>query len=161
MVARLSVDELASMLSAEYPGLVKRPGYGETALFYNPSGLLPAGVYFASFKMHDGPHDRASLLDRDGVFRVAFGLSASTFASHFGPRPPRPRRGEVVQMDTDFSALDTLTPHPVYAWMGWVQVLSPTVQTWSRITPLLGEAHKRAREGYEKRMKTFPRSLRS
>ena len=152
MAAKLPVDELVERLDAQYDGLVKRPGYGELALFYNPLGLLPAGLYFASFKTQDGPHDRASLLDREGVFRLAFGVSLSTFESLFGTRPARPGRGQVVLMDTDFSALDTLAPHPVYAWMGWVQVLSPTEPTWSRITPLFAEAHQRATSGYEKRM---------
>lgn len=161
MAGKLSVDELVEKLVAQYHGLVKRPGYGELALFYNPLCVLPAGVYFASFKSHDGPHDRASLLDREGVFRLAFGVSRSTFESLFGPCPPRPGRGEVVPIDADFSALDTLTPHPVYAWMGWIQVLSPTEPTWSRITPFLDEAHQRATAGYERRIKMSPRSTRT
>lgn len=54
MAAKLPVDELVERLDAQYDGLVKRPGYGELALFYNPLGLLPAGLYFASFKTQDG-----------------------------------------------------------------------------------------------------------
>lgn len=152
----MSVDELASMLIAEYPGLVKRPGYGETVLFYNPSELLPSGVYFASFKSQDGPNDRASRLDREGVFRVAFGLPDQTYGDLFGPRPPRPAKGGVVGLQHDFAALSQLTPHPVYAWMGWVQVLSPNPGTWSSIAPLLADAYQRARATYDERVR--PRS---
>lgn len=149
----LSVDDLAAELVATFPGLVKRAGYGETVLFYNPSQLLPAGVYLASFKEQDGPNDRASLLDREGVFRLAFGLPEHTYGELFGPRPPRPSRGKVVDGQHDFAAVSRLTPHPVYAWMGWVQVLSPNPETWARISPLLAEAHQRASEGYEKRIR--------
>ena len=149
----LSVDELAMELTAMFPGLVKRAAYGETVLFYNPSQLLPAGVYFASFKEQDGPNDRASRLVREGVFRLAFGLPEQTYRELFGPRPPRAGRGKVVDGQHDFAAVSRLTPHPVYAWMGWVQVLSPNLETWARISPLLAEAHQRAREGYEKRVR--------
>lgn len=85
MLEKLSVDELVEKLLAQDPGLVKRPGYGELALDYNPPGVLPAGVYFAFFKSHDGPHDRASLLNREGVFHLAFGVSRSTIESIFWP----------------------------------------------------------------------------
>lgn len=154
----MSVDELAAELAATFPGLVKRAGYGETVLFYNPSQLLPAGVYFASFKEQDGPNDRASLLDREGVFRLAFGLPEHLYGQLFGPRPPRPGRGKVVVGQHDFAAVSRLTPHPVYAWMGWVQVLSPNPGTWARISPLLAEAYQRASEGYEKQVRPAHRA---
>lgn len=32
-------------------------------------------------------------------------------------------------------------PHPVYAWMGWVQVLSPSPRTFADLRPLLAEAY--------------------
>jgi hypothetical protein len=41
--------------------------------------------------------------------------------------------------------------------MGWVQVLSPNPEAWSRISPLLAEAHQRASEGYEKRIRPVHR----
>lgn len=150
---REQAEKLADQLFAEYPGLVKRAGYGETVLFYNPSGLLPAGVYFASFKTHDGPNDQASHLDRDGVFRVAFGLPNSTYQGLFGPRPPRPGKGRAVHLEHDFTALNRLTPHPVYAWMGWVQILSPSARKWQEIKPYLQESHRRAVALHDKRIR--------
>ena len=46
-------------------------------------------------------------------------------------------------MDTgyDFGALNTLMPHPVYAWMSWVCVLSPSDDAFELVKPLLAEAH--------------------
>lgn len=147
-------EKLADQLLAEYPGLVKRAGYGETVLFYNPTGLLPAGVYFASLKNHDGPNDQGSHLDRDGVFRVAFGLPDATYEGLFGPRPPRPGKGRVVHLEHDFAAVDRLTPHPVYAWMGWVQMLSPSARNWQEIKPYLEESHRRAVALHDKRIRS-------
>ena len=32
-------------------------------------------------------------------------------------------------------------PHPVYAWMSWVCVLSPSADAFELVKPLLAEAH--------------------
>jgi hypothetical protein len=153
-----SLEALATALHAQYAGTVVRAGYGETVLFYNPKLLLPMGVYFASLKADDGPNDQASRLSRDGVFRLAFGLSDATFARLFGPRPTRPARGKAVAMASEFSALDQLTPHPVYAWMGWAQILSPTAASLDAIEPLLAESYARAQAGYRTRIARERRS---
>ena len=43
-------------------------------------------------------------------------------------------------------------PHPVYAWMGWAQILSPTAERFSgELMPLIEGAHGIARKKYEKR----------
>jgi hypothetical protein len=41
----------------------------------------------------------------------------------------------------DFTATDVLMPHPVYAWMGWVQVLSPSKEIFTGMQPLFTEAY--------------------
>jgi hypothetical protein len=41
----------------------------------------------------------------------------------------------------DYTALDTLIPHPVYASHSYVSVLNPSAETFERVKPLLAEAH--------------------
>ena len=65
--------------------------------------------------------------------------------------PTRPPAGGVVEMDYDFSQLDTIMPHPVYAWMGWVCVLNPTEQTFDKLKPLIQESYLFAQEKFKKR----------
>src|ERR671911_19326 len=90
--------------------------YGERSLFYNPRGVAPLGVIFASVKERDGPSDAAAWLSRPGVWRLAFGISAVTFAARFGGVPTRPPKGRAVTLPGwDVTRLDVLTPHPVYA----------------------------------------------
>ena len=134
------IDDLCATLD----DVVPKASWGETALFYNPGRTLPNGVYFCTFKERDGENDRASVLTRDGVFRVSIGVSPATYVERFGPRPARPAKGGVVNTGHDFAALDVLTPHPVYAWMGWVQILSPTASSYAEIRPLIEEAHRLA-----------------
>jgi hypothetical protein len=140
----MKLQTILDDLLATLDGAVVKSSWGETALFYNPGKTLPNGVYFCTFKEQDGEHDRASALTREGVFRVSIGVSPETYVKRFGPRPPRPAKGAVVNTGHDFAALDVLTPHPVYAWMGWVQILSPTASSYAEVRPLIEEAHRRA-----------------
>ena len=80
------IDDLCATLD----DVVPKASWGETALFYNPGRTLPKGVYFCTFKEHDGENDRASVLTRDGVFRVSIGVSHETYVARFGTRPARP-----------------------------------------------------------------------
>lgn len=148
---RMTPEDVIQMLTAEYPGLVPKATWGETSLFYNPGGALKNGVYFATVKERDGDHDQSSRLNRDGVFRVSFGLPTAVYEAVFGPRPPRPPKGQAVVTGHDFTVLDQLAPHPVYAWMGWVQVLSPTEQTLGELQPLLAAAYGKARGAFDQR----------
>lgn len=137
-------------------GVILKKAWGETALFYNPEHTLPHGVYFCTLKQSDGENDRASRLDREGVYRLSFGLPMNAYSTLFGQKPPRPAKGSAVNTGHDFSQVDVLMPHPVYAWMGWVQILSPSASSLEALRPLIVEAHQAARERFEKRLKNKP-----
>ena len=125
--------------------------WGEQGIFYNPGGVLKRGVYVLTVKEKDGANDRASRLDRPGVYRVNLGLRRETYTRLFGPVPARPPKGSAVELDRDFSALDVLIPHPVYAWMGWAAVLSPSEETFETLKPLIRESYACAREKFARR----------
>ncbi len=137
-------EEVVAAIQARYPGVVPKASWGETSLFVNPGGQLPSGVYFCTLKDHDGANDCAARLDRDGVYRLALGLPPAAYGQRFGARPARPPKGGVVDTGHDFTQLNLLMPHPVYAWMGWVQLLSPSRETFEALLPLLDEAHRAA-----------------
>jgi Family of unknown function (DUF6194) len=91
-------------------------------------------------------------LNRDGVFRVAIGLSRQSYAHRFGDTPGRPAKGAVVATGDDFTALNMMMPHPIYAWMCWVQILNPTTARFNdELLPLLTEAHGLAVTKFAKR----------
>ena len=125
--------------------------YSERAVFYNPGRSAPLGAIFAAIKDHDGPNDKRSRLSRPGVFRFAFQLPRREYDRHFGPAPPRPAKGRSVTLEQDPSVLDELTPHPVYAWMRWVQVLCPTQGTFDSLLPLLEESLESVRTRWDAR----------
>lgn len=138
-------------LTARFPGTRAVASWGETALFYNPGGVLPRGVYFATVKERDGENDRASDLNRPDVFRLNIGLPKHQYEALFGAAPERPAKGGVTSGDWAFTALDTVTPHPVYAWMGWISVLNPSPRTYASLAPLLDAAHAKAVAAFDQR----------
>ena len=144
------IEQICSTLPDVYP----KPSWGETALFYNPGQRLPNGVYFCTLKEHDGQNDRASNLQRPGVFRLAIGLEPATYGRLFGPKPARPAKGGVIDVAYDFTALDQLMPHPIYGWMAWCQILSPSQTSWPLLEPLIHEAHQKAAKKFNRRTST-------
>ncbi|WP_216904678.1 DUF6194 family protein [Synechococcus sp. CCY 9618] len=142
---------ISSHITSKFAGIQPIPAWGEVSFFYNPGGKLPRGVYFATLKDKDGSNDRASDLQRPGVFRLNIGISKPTYRSLFGEQPARPPAGGVVDTGHDFTALDQLLPHPVYGWMSWVCVLNPSAVTFKTIEPLLAEAYDLAVAKFAKR----------
>lgn len=107
--------------------------------FYDPDGTNPANrMYpFATIVTTDA-HDQASDLERPGVYRLNIGVGRDTFRSLF------PEDAE-----QDYTAFDTLLPHPMYAAQSWICVLNPSHETFDRLRPMLAEAHERARRKYK------------
>jgi hypothetical protein len=148
----MTPEQILDRLLTLDPALGLERYYGERAVFYNPGRAAPLGVIFASVKDRDGPNDRAAQLSRPGVFRLAFGMPPATFARLFGAVPARPQKGRVVALSGhDLTRLDELTPHPVYAWMSWVQVLSPSRARFDALRPLLLESLELVRGRWKSR----------
>lgn len=123
--------------------------YGETSVFYNPNMRWKRGIYVLTIKEKDGPNDKASNLNRDGIYRVNLGIRKETFIKLFDQLPARPKAGEVVSMNFDFTVLNQILPHPVYAWMGWVSILNPI--HLKDIMPYIEESYQYAKEKMKKR----------
>jgi hypothetical protein len=88
-------------------------------------------------------YDSASDLNRPGVYRLNIGLSKHTFDSLVGSLT-----------ETDYTVLDRIIPHPVYAQQHWVSILNPTETTFDSIVkPLLEEAHARVARGRSRKIK--------
>lgn len=107
---------------------------GDTLFVYDPDrNLEPIRQFpFATIVTKDyADLDNASNLDRPGVYRLNLGASPARFRSRFGA-PSSIQPGQF-----DFTAHDTVTPHPVYATQSFVCVLNPSAETFERVQPLL------------------------
>lgn len=144
-------DSIIQNLLDRFEGTRVVEAWGERSIFYNPGCKLPRGVYFATVKEKDGENDKASHLDRAGMFRLNVGTTRPLFLERFGPPPARPGKGGVVDGPWDFTAPDILTPHPVYGWMSWVAVLNPSANTLADMDDLIEAAFGKAKAAFDKK----------
>ena len=152
MTGESTPEGVLAELLARFPGTVPVEAWGETSLFYNPGGRLPRGVYFATVKQKDGANDRASQLDREGVWRLNLGTTRPLFEAMFGTPPNRPAKGKAVAGPWDFTQLDRPTPHPVYGWMSWVSVLNPSRGTLASLDAMTVAAFDKARAAFDRKV---------
>jgi hypothetical protein len=125
--------------------------WGDTFFIYDPDrNLEPKHRFpFATIVTKDyGDFDRASNLDRPGVFRLNIGVGKDTYRSLLGPQPSPSGESGVVDTGHDFTTLDQILPHPVYATQSWVCVLNPSDATFQAVRPLLAEAYDLAVQRY-------------
>jgi hypothetical protein len=144
-------EDIFNYCLQNFEGTVLNTNWGEQAIFYNPNNTLKKGVYVVTIKEKDGANDYASKVNRDGVFRINISIRKDTFQTIFGTIPKRPTAGNIVDMNYDFTQLNTIMPHPIYAWMGWICILNPTSETFETLKPLLQEAYDFAKEKFNKR----------
>lgn len=147
----ITIESIDQYLLSTFQGLKPKSSWGETSYFYNPDGSSPHGTYFFTIKEKNGENDKASNLDRDGIYRLNFGVSKNTFLSLFDSIPKRPAKGGIIDGDYDFTECNLLMPHPIYGWMRWLAVLSPDNNTFDTIKPLMQESYKLAVEKFNKR----------
>lgn len=148
----ISPDQIKEFIVERYEDVSPKEVWGETSFFVNPGNQLPSGAYFATLKEKDGDNDKASNLDREGIFRLNFGLGRKMFINKFGAPPVRPAKGEVIDGPWDFEAVDELMPHPVYGWMSWMCILNPTETSFEDLLPLLDAAYDKAYATVQKRL---------
>jgi hypothetical protein len=119
---------------------------GDTFFFYDPDHMIPIVTLITNDN-----YDQFSNLNRPSVFRLNIGVSKKTYNSLFGPRPS-PSTDDDAFKALDFTAFDQLMPHPVYARMYWVCVLTPSDKTFQDVVqPLLAEAYEMAVRKFSKR----------
>jgi len=73
------------------------------------------------------------LTERDGAFRLNLGVGKATFERLVGGAA-----------EPDYTVVDTILPHPVYAKQRWISIVNPSDATFRDVVlPLIDEAHDR------------------
>ncbi len=148
----ISKEEIIDLIINKYTGLVVNQNWGETGLFYNPENKLKKGIYLLTFKEKNGENDTSSKLEREkDMYRLNLGITRKTFINLFGIIPARPSAGNVVEMNYDFSKIDSIMPHPIYSWMAWICVINPSQKTLRELLPLIDEGYQLCLNKYKKK----------
>lgn len=155
----LTHQEILQQLKLSFSDLNIINTWGETSIFLNPESRLKRGVYFCTIKEKDGPNDKASNLNREGVFRFNLGLSQKTFLALFASIPKKPSKGMIIEEKYDFKECDILTPHPVYGWMSWCSILNPSLSSWKNLEGFLWESYSICLEKHQLRIKKSSKKI--
>jgi hypothetical protein len=144
---------LVGAIQRELPGIVATIGSGDWYLFYDPDGTTVPERRFPFCTIMTGDrYDGASDLDRDAsTYRVNLGVDRPSYEALFGPAPRQAAGYEVIETRSDYTATDTLMPHPFYAPTHWVCVVNPRERTTRSLAALLLDAHGLARRRYDNR----------
>ena len=136
------IDEsfITSYIANTFEHVESTVDLGYTFFFYRDDHILP----FATIASTGNEYERISNLDRPGVFRLNIGVSRETFQALFG-------KSKVDLSAYDFTALDTIMPHPDYSAQSFLFVLSPSETTFEKIRPMLAEAYDLAMKRYDRR----------
>lgn len=126
----MNETSIAKYITDTFAGCETATNFGYTFFFCGADRKLP----FATLATADNDHDRVSNLDRPGVFRLNIGVGKQTFQSLFGAE-------KIDVGGCDFTALDQIMPHPVYAPQFFVCVLNPSDATFEKVRMLLAEAY--------------------
>lgn len=136
----MNESSITEFITTAFVNVETTNAFGYTFFFYGADHTLP----FATLARADNEHDCVSNLDRPDVFRLNIGVGKQTFQSLFGT-------GRVDIGTYDFTALDTIMPHPEYAAQSWLCVLNPSDTTFQMLRPLLAEAYERAVQRHNRR----------
>ena len=129
-------DDVHRHILETYPDTVVAAIEGGTFYSCDPANF----PNFATVVTSDA-FDDASNLSRAGAYRLNIGLSRDTFQRLVGD-----------DEGPDYTALNQLMPHPVYAKQHYVSILNPSAVTFERVVkPLLEEAHARTAAQYARR----------
>jgi len=136
----MDAASITQYITSTFANVETADNYGYTFFFYGADHMHP----FATLAVADYDYDRFSNLDRPGVYRLNIGVSKQTFQALFGA-------GKVDVGGFDFTALDTIMPHPEYASQSFICVLNPSAETFEKVRQLLAEAYDVAVRRQEKR----------
>ncbi len=135
-------DEITAWITSTHPDTVIATAMGAT-FFSLDEKHWPN---FATIVTTD-EHDDASNLSRPAVFRLNIGVGRETFERLVGDA-----------RDPDFTAIDRLLPHPVYARQRCVAILNPSRRTFDELLkPLIAEAYERVARTQRRRTQAAPR----
>ncbi|HEY3750848.1 MAG TPA: DUF6194 family protein [Pseudonocardiaceae bacterium] len=130
-------------VTASEAGGAPEMAWGDSFFYYDPEDdEANRQMPFATIVTNDyDGFDTASKLNRPGVFRLNIAVGRSVFQAVLG-YPPAAHAEH--HGDIDYTAVDHVLPHPVYATQGWMSVLNPGAVTEEQVRTLLTGAHARA-----------------
>ncbi|WP_293911443.1 DUF6194 family protein [Deinococcus sp.] len=129
----MNEHELLSAMREQFPNMLTQVADGDS--FFFVPGEAELMFPFATLIRHDDAYEVFSQLNRPGVYRLNMGVGKA-----------RLRALVAESGHHDFTALDTLMPHPTYGPAGWLCILNPGAGTFETLRTLLATAYGRSEQ---------------
>lgn len=124
--------------------------WGDSFFYYDPDDDdANRRMPFTTVVVSDYPgFDEASDLGRPGVHRLNIAVGRATYGELLGHTPDEhaARAGEY-----DYTELDRILPHPIYASQAWVSILNPGERTGVEARALIRAARDLAAQRHGRR----------
>jgi hypothetical protein len=148
----MDAGQLKDYILTTFEGLYPAENAGDTFFTYDPDRDLPQDRWLPFATLVTGDHyDTVSGLNRPGAYRINIGVTKATYVALLGPAPKERDDNGVLVTGYDYTAVDTLLPHPFYASQYWVSVVNPATATVDTVRRLLDEAYAFAVRKYRNR----------
>lgn len=85
----MHIKDIENYILKHYDHVNPTNAWGEKSFFINPEQKLKRGAYFATLKQKDGENDKASLLNRNNIYRLNIGIDKKCFLTIFSTLPTR------------------------------------------------------------------------
>ncbi|MFE9764334.1 DUF6194 family protein [Streptomyces sp. NPDC005808] len=120
--------------------------WGDAFFYYAPDGQMPQNIQpYGTIVTKNQPGDAVSDLDPPDRWRVNIHVDRATFRELTEEDPRALTRAR------DYTAADTVMPHPVYGALSWISVVNPGDRTTDTAMQLLRGAHDAARGRFARR----------
>ena len=151
IIAFLSAFDGVVAMTASAESGAPEEAWGDSFFYFDPErSQANQQLPFATLVVSDYPGwDTQSRLDRDGVIRLNVAVGRAAFERLVGHRPAAHAEHHA---DYDYSELDVLLPHPLYAGQGWVSILNPGPRTTELARQLMIQAHDLAQRRWWRRL---------
>lgn len=142
----MQLKAIRNRISTEFENVREVEANGDVFFMYKNEEKFP----FATIVTGDNDFDSVSNLSREGFYRLNIGIDKATFQQLFASLPSKPGIGGYLDSGIDFTAEDTLFPHPFYGSMYWVSIVNPSETSYPRLKAFLDYAYGKAKTNYEK-----------
>lgn len=130
------VLELAPTADSPFPEIA----WGDHFFYFAPDGQVPEREQpYATIVTKNYPDDILCDVDQPDRWRLNVHVGRAAYIEILGTDP------RVEPTAVDFTAVDTVLPHPVYRAQGWISIINPAARTQALAMDLLGRAHDAAR----------------
>lgn len=103
---------------------------------------------FATIVTKDNEYDNLSNLNRPDMFRINININKEIFDQLITVKKTTSWLGAYQNSGIDFTAVNTIFPHPIYGSMNWISIINPSSKIFLTLQTYLSEWYNNQKKQY-------------